>query len=253
MLSRETSRFETLVDGAARGLVTAQHHAGGAFISLPVLYPSGSGAVVLVQDGGERCFVSDGGMGHEEATLIGGGPSYAQIARQVAERSGIGFDNQCFFVVQATRAQLPGAIATVASASVEAATLVAYRLADRRGSDFEEFVWSRLARVFPTTMVVRDPKRAGHSSHVWSFSAEVTWQDRRGTTLFEAVANHHASVASAAMKFHDVARLEAPPRRVAVVRHRQEMGTLVGVLAQAADVIEAEASEETLTALARAA
>src|ERR1044071_3632432 len=101
MMNR-AENFNSLIEAATRELVATEHDASGAFIRLPLLYPSGSTVVVRVDDGNGRYFVSDFGLGYSQSELYGAGSFFSRRARQIAERAGVGFDNQAFFITEAS-------------------------------------------------------------------------------------------------------------------------------------------------------
>jgi hypothetical protein len=113
MADLENTKFSELIESVARDLVATEHHVGGSFIRMPLIYPSGAGIVVRVEKGDNRYFVSDWGLGYQETDLYGAGAFYVRHARPIAEKAGVGFDNQAFFVVEATREQLSGAVVTI--------------------------------------------------------------------------------------------------------------------------------------------
>src|ERR1700730_15333242 len=101
-----TKKFSELIENVARQLVATEHDLGGAFIRMPLLYPSGSTVVVRVAQGDGRYFVSDYGLGHQEAGLQGAAPLFMRHARPIADAAAVGFDNQAFFIIEASREQL---------------------------------------------------------------------------------------------------------------------------------------------------
>jgi hypothetical protein len=121
--------FSATVENAARELVSVEFHNGSAFIRTPILYPSGSTVVVRVDDNGKSYFVSDFGMGYQEADLMEASLIYGRHARTIAEMAGIRFDSEAFFVIEVSREQLAGAIATIANCSQEAVALAATSVA----------------------------------------------------------------------------------------------------------------------------
>lgn len=123
--------FRRLIGEVSQQLVTAEHHVGRSFIKVPLLYPSGANVVVRVEGGEDRFFISDAGFGHQEAEMMGASLIYARQGRSIAENAGVGFDNQAFFLVEASRGQLPGAVVTIANCSHEATALAAFQLRRR--------------------------------------------------------------------------------------------------------------------------
>ena len=195
--------------------------------------------------------MSDFGSGHNEAELLGGDLIYRRTAKTIAENAGIGFDQMAFFVLKANEAQLPGAVATVANCSHEAVLVTAMKLAERREHDDAELLYERLVEVFPSTSVHRGASLIGASNTEWRVASLVEIGRRR--VAFEAVTKSANSVVFASAKFNDLARLQHPPGRVAVVKRKAELGTYLGVLSQAASVIEARAADRTFREAAEAA
>ena len=112
--------LKLVTDAVGRALIEINVRGGSGFISTPVLYPSGSHVVVRIDGTGDRWFVSDDGYGFLEADMMGGLPTFRRIAKQVAERAGVKFDERCFFVLEVERDALPGAATVVANASKQA-------------------------------------------------------------------------------------------------------------------------------------
>ncbi|HZQ12801.1 MAG TPA: hypothetical protein VFB31_08335 [Pseudolabrys sp.] len=256
----KAEKFETLIEKVAREIVATEHDVGGAFIRTPLLYPSGATVVVRIQQGENRYFVSDWGLGYQETDLYGAGTFYMRHARTIAEKAGVGFDNQAFFIMEASREQLAGAAVTIANCSQEAAMRAADAQAEKTFEDSKERLYERLVSVFakkvgPTKKVVtKNAHVIGHSSTEWPIATLVRLPGAKKQTIFEPVTKHHNSVAHATMKFHDIALLgKDAPTRVAIVHKKKEFGTFLGVLSQAASVIDEDVSDETITRLADAA
>jgi hypothetical protein len=254
------TKFSELIESVARQLVATEHDPNGSFIRTPLLYPSGSTVVVRVAQGDGRYFVSDWGLGYQESDMQGAALFYLRHARPIAEAAGVGFDNQAFFIMEASREQLAGAVVTIANCSQEATTQAAYALAEKTFEDSKERLYERLVKVFektagPTNKVVRkNVKVIGHSSTEWPIATIVRLPGSRNQTIFEPVTKHHNSVASASMKFRDIALLgKNSPARVAVVHNKQEFGTYLQVLSQSANVIDDDVADSTIIRLAKAA
>ncbi|WPZ32536.1 hypothetical protein T8K17_14935 [Thalassobaculum sp. OXR-137] len=248
---RDIEQFRKIVEDAASKLVSTQHRPDSSYIQTPLLYPSGANVVVRVDGGPERFTISDFGTGYNEAELMGGTHMFARHARLIAEAAGVGFDHHAFFVVHVVRAQLPGAIIAVSNCSQEAVHVSALRMAERKTKDEVERLYNTLVGVFKKDNVQKDAEVIGASNTKHHVSTLVT-ASRRGS-VFDFVANHHNSIAHASMKFSDIARLETPPERVAVVRNKSEMGTYLELLSQSANVIDREASTAAYKRLVEAA
>lgn len=253
MQTETRESVEGLIDEVARQLVSAEHHPGGSFVRLPLLYPSGANVVVRVNGSEDRFFVSDAGFGYQEADMMGASLIFARSGRAIAENAGVKFDNQAFFVIEASRDQIPGAVVAIANCSQEATALAAYKLAERKAADNIDQLYDRLVHVFPKESVIRNTELRGSSMTKWQISAlvKITPHDRQA--IFEPVTKHHTAVFSASAKFHDFALLERPPVRVAVVRRKDEFGPWLGLLSQAANVIDHDAPNATLLKVAEAA
>src|SRR5262245_53337013 len=81
----ERPKLKDVVDAVAREIAAAEHRAGGSYVRTPLLYPGGANVVVRIEQGDGRFFVSDIGLGHQEAELMGAGSMYAKPARIIAE------------------------------------------------------------------------------------------------------------------------------------------------------------------------
>jgi hypothetical protein len=247
MSSTET-KTRKAVEDAVREIIAAEHHGRASFVRTPVLYPSGGTVVVRVDDGPESFVVSDMGLGYQEAEMMGAGAIYSRQGRVIAESAGVGFDSQSFFVLKVERDRLAGAIVSVANCSQQAVAAAAYRVAERKTVEAGEILYERLVRVFSKPKVTKDEDFIGASNTKWHVAAVV--RTAKEPTIFEPVIKHHASIATAAMKFHDIALLPQPPTRIAVVRNKKEFDTYLSVLSQAAHVIEEKVSDSQLEKLA---
>jgi hypothetical protein len=208
--------------------------------------------VIRIEEGTNRFFVSDIGLGYQEAELMGAGLMYARNASTIAETAGVRFDNQSFFVLEASREQLPGAVVTIANCSQEAAIRAADALAEKTFEDSKTRLYERLVKVFSPGVVGKNVEVIGASNQKWRVAAFVSLPNAR-PTVFEPVTKHANSVASASMKFGDIALREDAPSRVAVVHSRAEFGPLLTVLSRSASIIEDDAPNERILQLASAA
>lgn len=244
--------FERVISNVASQLCSVEHLAAGAFVRVPLLYPSGSYVVVRVQQEQRAFLVSDYGLGYQEAELIGASSTYVRLGRVIADNAGVGFDHHAFFVLNASAEQLASAIATIGSCSLEAVALAAHRAAERKAAADAERLYDRLLNIFPARSVTKDASIVGESNTDWHV-ATVVKPVRGRPTIFETVTAHRNSVSAATTKFLDISRLVKPPHRVAVVHSKREMGTLLGVLSDVASVIEESAPDSQIRTLAEAA
>jgi len=158
-------KFASIVDAVAKEIVTTEHFGSASLIKVPLMYPSGATAVVQITHAKDRFFVTDMGMGHQEAEMIGASILYNNRAKPLAEHFGIRFDNQAFFVAEASRDQLASAVTIVANCSTEAASMSALKAAERRFEEDSDILYRRLVRVFDKAEIVRDAEFVGSSTH----------------------------------------------------------------------------------------
>ncbi|RXT52719.1 hypothetical protein B6S44_18385 [Bosea sp. Tri-44] len=228
-------KISTHVEAAIQRMVSAEHFRAGSLVSMPVLYPSGASVVIEVTLQQGRCFVSDRGGGHQEAEMMGVQRGYAKEAERIAAESGIRFDGRDMFVAEVDIERLPGAMEVVANSSQLAVSLCALRASERDARDARERLYDKLAEVYPTREIVRDAPVMGASSHRWKIAALV--KGSAGASVFEAVTANYNSVVGAAAKFHDLARLDNSPRRIAVIDPKAGIGDFYGVIAPAASSV----------------
>ncbi len=236
------SRDEALFESVAKQLARAEHFGGFSYISTPLLLPNGATVVVRVSRSLDGFLVTDHGLGADEADLIDGKSFYSRIAPKVAQAANIGFDQHSFFVLQVSEDKLPGAVTVVANCVHEAVSRTFFKVEERRAKGDAERVHERLTSVFDARSVARDVHIIGSSNHEWSFDNAVTLEGG-DMVLFEAVSKHHTSVFPAVAKFHDVARNDNAPKRVAVIGKREAYGDYVSLLSQAARVVELSAAD----------
>lgn len=248
-LGFQTSGFRDhdAVDAAVRALVMRERGRGEDRISLPIFHPSGAAATVTVTGGPNRYRISDGGQAYREVELIGAEHLFNRNADKCAEAHGVSRTGK-MIVGDADASNLAGYISSVAAASAQISARIIERVAARNEAAIEERLRQRLEDIFGSSHVEPDAEIAGASNHRWRLSAIVHVDGR--DLAFEAVANHHSSVYSSATMFHDLALLERRPKAIAVVESKQAMGAYIGMLSQAASVIEATAPDGLIERLA---
>jgi hypothetical protein len=250
MSSASNHDFQALVARVAAELASTEPGPDqSCLVRTPLIYPTSNSTVVIRVDDSPVGFqVSDMGLGYEEAELMGAAPTYQRQAKMVAEQTGVGFDQHSFFVLEVPRGQLAGAIASVANCSVQAVTMTALRVADRKAVDAADELYDRLVTVFAKQRVRKNDEFPGASNTVHRVSAVVRGRTR--PAVFEVVQNNPVSVAFASAMFGDIARLEQPPSRIAVVRNKAALSTRLGLIAPIAKVIEFDAPKAAIERLA---
>ncbi len=212
----------------------------------PVMLPTGTCDTVAVERTGRACWLlSDLGLPHAEAMFLGSAATYERHLREVADELGVEIDRShwgLFARVEDER-QIGAAIACVANAARRAFERAFEARALGTDTKRLERLANRLEQLLRGVEVERSVEVVGSSNHRWQVDARIR-RDRR-QLLLDLVSRHPVSVTTTVTKFHDIARLPDPPTRIAVVQSREAMGTLLGVLSQAAHVVEETASDET--------
>jgi hypothetical protein len=86
-LIRENNAFKGVVETAAQQLVNVRHFPEGSFVTTPMSYPSGAQVVIRVEPSGSDFFVSEFGVGFQEAEMIGGERIYKNLTTESFLRS----------------------------------------------------------------------------------------------------------------------------------------------------------------------
>lgn len=221
----------------AKSLGEAVETPGGWFIRTPLVYPSGTTVVVRIDGSKNRYFVSDIGAGYQEAMMINASLSYGAIARALIRDTAVSFDNRSFFVAESEGDEVVDVVGAIANCSQRAVIETALKHEARKTDVDRATLISRLQSAFGSRIVEKDVGVRGASSVEWEVTARVI-SPTNVISLFDYARPHKNSVTSVAAKFHDIARLERAPRRIVTVRDQNEMGHYIGLLSQAATVIE---------------
>ncbi|MDB5707716.1 MAG: hypothetical protein JWN66_4832 [Sphingomonas bacterium] len=232
-----------------KALVSIRDVGQETVVTIPTFYPSGAVAAITVAEARQGFRVSDSGLAYHEADLVGADHLFGRSANAVAEQFGLDCINRSISI-EVSADQLAGAIADVGAASVQIAHRIVERVASRNEAEIEAQLYLRLVHLFGAPKVAKDAEIAGASSHRWKVSALVTVDGRR--LAFEAVSNHHSSVYSTATMFHDLSLLQQRPVGVAVVRDKRAMGDYLGILSQAANVIQDNVPDDAIAGLVAA-
>ena len=223
------------VDEAIRKLVSVQHFDAGSIVSMPVMYPSGASVVLEISAQAGRLRVCDRGGGYQEAEFDGAIKVYGRYAARAASEAGVQFDGRDLFVADVPMDRIDGAMSVIASCSAQAAAFCAGRVAERHERFAREALFDKLAAVFGADGFTRDVPMIGASKHEWHVDAVIRGDN--AFTVFNSVSKAYVSAVGTAAKFHDLARLEHAPRRIAVVSSHQDLGDWSGVIASASDAV----------------
>jgi hypothetical protein len=231
MIELKSNTHSHALDEAVRSLISTRHALAGSLVTMPVMYPSGASVVLEVSIHGDKCFVSDMGAAYEEAEMMGTARYFKAEAARIADSYGIRFDGRLMFVAEVPVDNVRGAIVVVANASGDAARSAANKQAERHEHDTKQMLYERLVSVYPANEVSKDAEAIGQSNHKWKVSVLVRNSFR--TLMFEPVSGHYITAVGTAAKFHDLAGLEVPPARIAVIKSREDIGDFYGLVAGA--------------------
>lgn len=254
MAQASNDTIEAIADSISREMVGAQTSGNAIFVRLPLLYPSGATVVVRVDrmpnmlTEPERFYVSDYAAGYDEAQMMGVATIYVRQGRDIAEAADIEFKDHAFVAEDVARDQLVAAAISVAHCSFESTSVAAQRMDEAQRQADSDILFKRLTTVFAPQNVAKNAEMVGASTTKWPVDVLVRADERE--TVFDTVTKNHLSIYAATTKFHDMALLDKPPGRVAVVHKKAELKTLLAVLSQAASVVERDVPNSTFERLA---
>ncbi len=221
-------------------LVSCRNWGDASFISLPMVYPSGSFVTVRMThiSGGIR--VSDSGFAYREAESFGAGRSFSKTARSVADATELQVGKRSIYV-DVQNHEVERAIFDVSAASHSVAERIVSRASVFAEANISDALHEKLDHLFPAT-VEYESKVIGASSIEWEVSAVAKINGK--SAVFQAVSNYPVAVYKASTAFHDISAREDPPNLISVVASKKEMGPNHSILAQAGRVIEISQSDE---------
>ncbi len=197
---------------------------GGALVSLPYIYPSGAFAVAHIASDNNRdvFFITDYGMGYEEAFLAGAGSTFARTARRIAKKKNVKFDGNQLFLSVVPKEQIVAAVIAVSDASVEAARHAIETHATQRADEMREALLDRLSGVVPRKRLHVDAELSGFSSHKWKVDILAEPKSQKRIAIDIVSPGHANSLTSTYTKFSDIAQSNNAPRRVSVLRSQAQ-------------------------------
>jgi hypothetical protein len=242
--------LSAVVMSAVRQLVSVTHWANSSFVSLPLFYPGGGAVSVKVETWSASEFrVSDNGFAYREAESLGAERSFPKTASRIATEQGVSANRRLIYAEGKVN-QLAMRIAKVGVASWQVAHHICEKVSIREEAIIAEGLYDRLVSIFGDRVKPEGVSLVGLSTNSWEVSAFVEMGDHGA--VFDAVAKHRNSIYRTATKFHDLAALENPPRLIAVVRDKEELGVGLALLAQAGRVIEDVQADEVFKRAAAA-
>jgi hypothetical protein len=227
-------------DAAAKELVSVNHWGTMSYISLPLYGPDGSPISVRVTEDMMGFRVDDAGATHRELERLGLERSFARTASTLISDEELSVSDKAI-TTHAAPDDLARAISDVGVAAWSILDRIHGRLEDAAEEEIAEDLRIRLTTIFGSSL---DAKQTitGLSTTLWSVSA-ILHVDHK-LAVFQAVTDHANSIYRASAAFHDLASLPEPPTLVAVVRSKAALGPRLGILSQAARVIEQAQSDD---------
>lgn len=233
--------LRTAVETAASELVTVQQWGDSSLITLPLIYPSGTHVAVKIALVADGLRISDNGFAYREIEAIGAEKSFKRVAGPIAEAAELNRNARVLYV-DVPPEQLTRAICDVGLASWQVVDRV-YSRHTALSDEAEIYLQERLGRLFGPDRLRRDNVITGASNNEWKFTAVVESDDR--IAVFHAVSDHSAAIYRTVAAFHDLAYLDTPPIRIAVVENKQSLGaTQLNILSQAGRVLERTQPDE---------
>lgn len=233
-------RIASICSSIVPRLVSHKEGRDANFINLPMLYPSGSFVTVRVTLARNGVRVSDAGFAYREAESIGADRSFSGTARAVAEKTELSVGRRAIYL-DVEEEEVERAIYDVSAASRTVAENIASRISLDDDENIDDVLQQKLDLIFPQ-LVEYQREVKGASSTEWKMSAVANVDGRRA--VIDTVLNFANAVYRTSTAFHDISALDSPPRLVAVVGNRKEMGSRYSILAQAGRVIEISQSED---------
>src|SRR5690606_3930079 len=153
------------------GLVSWRDWGDASFISLPLVYPSGSLVTVrLTYAEGRAIRISDSGFAFREAESFGAARSFPKTARAIAEIFDVTIGRRSIYVDVSDPNDVERAVFDVSAASRSVAERIISNVAFDGEADISDVLHARLDRLFPN-MVEHDGKVVGASSTEWEVTA----------------------------------------------------------------------------------
>jgi hypothetical protein len=230
----ERPDLSQLTEAIAPRLVSCRSWHDATFISLPMLYPSGSFVTVCLTHARDGIRVSDSGFAYREAESFGAGRSFANTARSIADEIDIKAGKRSIYV-DVRPQEVERAIFDVSAASYSVAERIVSRAASEADATISEALHQRLDLLFGSK-VEYDKSVKGASTTAWDVTALAKAGGKKA--IFQAVVNFPTAVYRTSTAFHDIAALDNPPALISVISSKKEMGSNYSILAQAGRVIE---------------
>jgi hypothetical protein len=233
MADPSKSAVKSLADpikSAIESLVSARSVDGSVFVSVPLIFPSGTVVTVRIDPAPGGFRVSDNGFAYREIEAIGAERSFAKTVDKIVKAEDITRNKRVIYV-DVPNEQIERAIFDVSAASWRVVDRIYSFLNEEDVTEMIEHLQGRLETLFGAQNVENQPTLVGASTISWPVTATVKHEPK--ITVFHVVSNHSSSVFRASAAFRDLSLLDHPPSLIAVVRNKPELGPKQSLLTQA--------------------
>lgn len=232
------SDLATAASSVKEALASFKVEGGLVRFRTPFLSPSGATIpIVMHPDDDNGWMVHDDGFGAFEAEMTGGIHAYRQVARAIADREGLHFDQRMIFCTSVPEDWLPNAVIMLGSAVRQALVRTAERQAMASYDLSRRVLFEKLELGFGRDRLVRDPELTGRAGSIWKVDALVSLPGR-WRAVYDVVTPNANSVASSFIKLTDIGQVDDAPLRIAV---KQRGATFeapqITLLSQASSVV----------------
>lgn len=237
------------ISDAISRLMTTREDGETFRVSVPVLYPSGSGCSVEITPNGDSVFVSDLGLGHFEAEFAGASEHYDKQAKRAAGRFGVSYDGYSVFALRIPLGRLEGAIAAISNASVQAAGLAIMKAIEDKERRSNDEVFDRVKGIFGASLVAKSADVRGQRD-TWNAHNVVTFPTGQ-RAVFEFVTRHQGSISNKFFMFSDLSGAPGGLSLNAVTKDIGELGSRGAMLSDVSNLIELSAANDRFEHYAR--
>ena len=234
------------VDELVRALCSSETLNGRYLVQMPVVTAYGSMISVSIwpEGGGETFIVSDDGLAyHEITTAMGSERTFSGVAKAKCDRYGAQFDGGSMLFLRVDKQRLRGAVIAMASLTKEVIDETLEKSFAARVSQAHEQFLRNVAAAFPRFRIRENAPVIGRSTASHDVDALVETDGRM--LAFDVFSKAGNSINSAYTKLSDIARLDDGPRTIGVTQDLREIGPKLTLISSVAEVIEADADEET--------
>lgn len=239
--AHQDDELRAAVNRAASGLIGVNHWSGFSFLSLPLIAPDGSNVAVRIRRKGGRFLVDDGGFVQQDLFHIGADRSFPRTASKLLEDSYLEVADG-IIGAEVEPNELERAICDVAISSWQVLDRIYAKQSLENEDVGTDYLQNRLAHIFGESRVAAAEKVTGASTEEWPVSAVVHINDR--VAVFQAVGEQANSIFRASAVLRDIADLDNPPIRVAVVKDKEKLGRRLGLLSRSSRVIQGDQEDE---------